>query len=303
VGVFGGNWQVGPSSDELTAKGLLGQSAQVSLTNGQALLQDLQVLRPTVHLRGRVVDNTGAPVGNIMLIVNQATNSGGLQINPQTAADGSFDAGVFGGTWNLSLECSSASERGLVPPQIMVSVVDGVDRTNLTLVARAATRYISGQIRDSGGNPVTANTYASIYVDGTNYNACGGGESSSFQIAVFDGTWQVGISGDVTGRGYDNPPSQTVTVGGGNGTANFTLYPLGQTPPRLGDASYANGQFQFSVWGSAERMYRIEMTTNVNNPASWTAVRTNTAFGGMFTFTDMNATGAVARFYRAVLVQ
>ena len=50
-------------------------------------------------------------------------------------------------------------------------------------------------------------------------------------------------------------------------------------------------------------MYRIEMTTNLSNPASWVALRTNTAFGGTFTFLDTNAPRVPPRFYRAVLAQ
>jgi len=120
---------------------------------------------------------------------------------------------------------------------------------------------------------------------------------------VFNGTWQIGISGDMTSRGYDNPPNQNVTVTGTNSPANIVLYPLGRTSPRLTGGTYGNGQFQLTLTGNPDAMYRIEMTTNLSNPASWAALRTNTAFGGTFTFLDTNAPRVPPRFYRAVLAQ
>jgi len=158
-------------------------------------------------------------------------------------------------------------------------------------------------INDNNGNPVNATTYATLFLNGTNYNVCGGNGGSSFSMAVFSGTWQIGISGDMTSRGYDNPPNQNVTVTGTNSPANIVLYPLGRTPPRLTGGTYGNGQFQLTLTGNPDAMYRIEMTTNLSNPASWVALRTNTAFGGTFTFLDTNAPRVPPRFYRAVLAQ
>src|SRR5437899_10903160 len=116
-------------------------------------------------------------------------------------------------------------------------------------------------------------------------------------MVVFNGVWVVGISGDLTSRGYDNPANQTVTVTGTNTVVNITLYPLGQTPPKLSSFSYANGQFQLILNGDTERMYRIEMSTNLFNSNSWVPLRTNVAYGGTFTFADTNATRVPAMYY------
>jgi hypothetical protein len=113
----------------------------------------------------------------------------------------------------------------------------------------------------------------------------------------------VGISGDLTSLGFDNPPAQNVTVTGGTNFLSITLYALGQTPPVLFSPYHNNGQFGFMVNGDVGQSYRIETTTNLNNPASWVALRTNVAFGGVFSFVDTNATRFPPRYYRAVLVQ
>ena len=306
VALFAGNWTVGPSSDDLLSSGLLGQSTNVTVTNGQALLANFQVQRPTAHLRGHVVDGNGNPVGNQSLVCFLTSGSNGpplVNLNAQTLGDGTFDIPVFGGSWNLGLECVSAAQRGLVVPYIIVNVTDGVDRNNLTLIAPFVTGYIVGTIQDNHGNPVSANVYASLSLNGTNYSACGGNGGSSFFIPVFNGTWNVGISGDLTSLGFDNPPGQNVTVIGGTNFVTITLYPLGQTPPRLFSPYYNNGQFTFMVSGSVGQSYRIETTTTLNNPASWVPLRTNVAFGGVFSFADTNAPAFPPRFYRAVLAQ
>ncbi len=302
--VFAGDWQVGPMSDELATRGLLGQNVAVTVTNGQAVSQNLQVRSATAHIRGRVIDSTGAPVDNMTIVVGLITNSGPFlyQVNPQTLQDGTFDVGVFAGQWSMALECNSASQRALVSPNFVLNVTNGVDITNITLVAQVATSFIYGTIKDNNNNPVSATVYTSTWLNGTNYNACGGNESTSFQVAVFSAPWQVGISGDLTSRGYDNPQPQVVNVTGTNATANITLYPAGLTPPRLIANNYANGQFQLTLLGDPGQFYRIEMSTNIGNPGTWVPLKTNQAFGGTFSFADTNAISGKPRFYRAKLV-
>lgn len=305
VAVFAGNWSVGPSSDELMQSGLLGQSTNVTLTNGQALLANLQVQRPTAHLRGVVVDGNGNPVGNQSLVcfINSTNGAPVINLNSQTLGDGTFDIGVFGGQWNLGLECSSAAQRGLVVPYIIVNVTDGVDHNGLTLRAPFATVYITGTIRDNHGNPVNAQTYAALSINGTNYTACGGNGGSTFVMPVFNGMWNVGISGDLTSLGYDNPPTQVVNVTGVTNAVTIVVYPLGQTPPRLFAPFYGNGQFTFTLVGDVGQSYRVDVSTNLSNPSAWLPLHTNVAYGGTFTFTDSNASPLPPRYYRAVLVQ
>jgi hypothetical protein len=305
IGVFAGDWNTGPDSEALAARGFLGQGANVSLTNGQALLQDFTLQRVTARLRGHVYDGNGAPLPFTSLVVQLVPQDGNQSLTsfyPETADDGSFDVGVFAGDWNIALECSDANDNGLVSPHLDVTVVNGVDQNNLALRCRNANAQISGTVRDSGGTPLRVSLYASGSANGTNYNVCTDTDlNGNFQLNVFNGVWNIGVSGDLTSRGYDDPPYQTVTVAAsGNAPANFTVYPAGTTPARLSNLRFGGGQFQFTLTGARERMYRIEATTNVNNPSSWVALRTNTAFGGIFEFADTNVASFGRRFYRAV---
>ena len=305
VAVTAGTWNVSLNADDLLANGWLGQSASVTVANGQAVLQNLQIQRPTAHLRGKVIVANGNPLGNFPIVAFPDGN--GANLNLQTAEDGTFDIGVTAGAWNIQLECGSAASQGLVGQSLHLVVTDGVDQNNLVVVAQPVTGYITGNIIDSQGNPVAASVYAGTTINGTNYNVCGGNNSStSFQLAVFNGVWQLGVAGDVTSQGYDNPNQVNVTSTGGTNHFNLVLYALGMTPPRIFSPSYIGGSFHFMVWGDNNQNYRVDTTTDPGNPAGWQSVVTNRIsggnMGGSFSFTDDNASGA-SRYYRVVRVQ
>ena len=176
IAVFPGTWYVGPDNSALTDMQLLGQQVSVSLTNNQALLQNVLVQQITAHLRGRAIDGSGTPLGNVTLSINQVISNSTLPFN-----------------------------NNVVSPNFPFTLVDGVDMNNVTLAASNVTSHMTINIVDNNGNPVSAQ----IYANPTNglWNACGGVNTSSQQVGAFNGTWQVGISGDLTPRGYDNPPN------------------------------------------------------------------------------------------------
>jgi hypothetical protein len=297
MGVFAGNWSVRPENSDAAALGLIGEGVSVSVTNGQALRQDFTVHRVTARLRGRIVDNNGSPVPD--LDINLGLVTGPYQstsvLYDRTQSDGTFDVGVFGGNWFIALECSGATDRGLVGPNLYLTVTDGVDRNGLVVVALRATNQIMVTIQDNNGSPVMASAWANLTVNGTNYNACSSFDDNGRQfIAVCPGNWHVGLSGEFSGRNYDNPRDQFVTVPGAT-TVSFTLYPLGQSPPILFFSSFINGHFQFTLNGVPDAKYRIDYTTNL---VSWLPLRTNTAFGGTFQFEDVSSGNSPARFYR-----
>jgi hypothetical protein len=284
--------------------GLIGQSVTVTVSNNAAVKTNLLVQQVSAHIRGRAVDNTGAPLPSANLAINQVLAGGGMagiNIYPQTAGDGSFDIGLFAGNWDIQVECSSAHSLNVVSTNLQVILTDGVDQNNISMVSQRITGQITVNIRDNLGNPVSVSPYAS-FSPGNNYNACNGNSGSSVPIGLCNGTWNIGISGDMTSRGYDNPPNQTITYAGGNPTVTFVLYPIGQTPAQLVQPGWSGGHFQFTVTGSPARMYRVQTTTTPANPGSWVSLATNTPYGGSFLFVDYSSTGG-ARFYRVGVVQ
>jgi hypothetical protein len=300
IGVLSNDWQVGPLN---LASNYLVQTTNVSILNNQAIPLNIQADLITAYLFGKLVDAHGNPQTNTLIVVNAVETNGFLTPLNQsytTADDGTFAIGLYGGTWNIAPECNSAGLGGLVPPSLNFTVVDGINQSNILLIELFATTTISGSFKDTNGNPVNGIAFASTTVNGTNYSPCGGGsgETNTYQIAVFPGEWTVGVSGNFTASGYDNPANQNVNVTGSGATVNFIFYPLGQTPPQLANPAYVSGNFEFSVQGDPNQNYCVQVSTNLK---TWKSLVTNTAYGGSFYFQDNSVTNP-ARYYRAVLV-
>jgi len=97
-----------------------------------------------------VIDNFSNAVANITLVVSPITTnntSGANSLYPQTAQNGGFDTGIYGGNWSLALEVGSAQSANLIGPILTFGVTDGVDINNITMVAETGTAQISGTSR------------------------------------------------------------------------------------------------------------------------------------------------------------
>ncbi|MDB6121634.1 MAG: regulator of chromosome condensation [Pedosphaera sp.] len=307
VGVLGSSFlNIGPDNSSLAAAGFIGSGTTLSITNGEAVLQNFIVRRITAHLRGHVLDNSNNPVANIQLVVSPTTDTNGSgSIYPQTSNDGSFDAGIYGGSWRVALECQSGAEQNLVSPDLQFNVTDGVDQNNISVVAQIATAHVTGTVKDNNQNPlVGVNLFCNISLNGTLYSSgCATTDNSgNYQLPVFPGTWTVGInSADVNARGFLTVPNQNVSIAGtNNGVVNFIAQPFSNSPPTLSQPLISGNQFHFHLTGSAGRNYRIESSTNLT---FWEILRTNAAIGGGFDFVDTNAPAFQRRYYRALLLQ
>ena len=292
-------WNIGPDSESLPSLGYIGSSVSVTISNGQAIRRDFTLHRATTHLRGQVVDNFGVPLGNVRLWINQGTptNRTSVGFSPNTADDGTFDAGLYGGTWTLELSCDSGFN--VVGPTLVFTLAEGVDQNNVVVIAQNATGTLTVNIQDDTGAPVSIPVFAGTTFNGTNYNdGCGNG-GSSVQLSVFNGIWQFGVAADLASLGYNWVAPQFVTVSGRSTTVTITLYPLGQSPARLSIPTVFFDLISFDVTGSFNQSYRVEYTTNLGRSAPWTPILTNQ---GMFPVFDFNPTLQPQRFYRAVRV-
>jgi hypothetical protein len=240
VSVTGGDWFIETDDDTaLAARGLVSQGTNSTIAGGQAVRADLVARRVTAHLRGRVVDDTGAPVAQIGF---GAGDFMGMFISSDTDASGNFDLGLFGGTWYLQLSRNDAADRGLIGPNLPIDVQDGVTQSNINYVAKRTTAQIVGSVRDNSNNPLAnVSVYASATVNNQSYNADGQTDGSgNFQLGVFNGTWQVGVDcSSLNSRGLDCVQNQTVIVSGGNGTVSFVAQP--RSPLRIDTVTLANG--------------------------------------------------------------
>lgn len=239
LGILSGSWSASPQSESLLAKGYTSSgSASFTLSNNQAKQANFVVQRVTAHLRGKVKDSGGAPIPNIMLVVQPVPldPSGAGTLSPSTDANGNFDVGVRAGTWQIALECVAAQARGYVNVSgSRFNVVDGVDQNNLALTYPLSTATISGTVTDNQSNPiadVTVNASQQINSNSSYFPGCVTTDSKgNYTIRVLSGTWLVSVdSGDLTSRGFDSVVDQSVTISGGSATANFIAR---VTPPEI----------------------------------------------------------------------
>jgi len=264
LGVTAGTWYVGPDNQNPGLAGYLVQSTNVTITAGQAVQVNLVARRSTAHFLGRVIDSGGAPVSDLQILA--VPQNGGSAPSATTAADGSFDIAVFGGTWNLQLETEGAAQRNLIGPMLTYGITDGMNISNITYAVRSVTAQINGNVHDTNSNPITfVNVGASVTVNGTNYSAYGRTDGSgNYSLGVFNGTWSVNVSSDdLSSRGFETPTNQNVTISGGNGTLNFTIYPI--QPLQITTTSLPPGEIS--------RNYHTNLqATGGQQPYNWSIV-------------------------------
>jgi len=302
VGALAGTVNVQLDGSAVTAAGFANvNQISVTLTNGQTSLQNFVLqhsIPPTAHLRGYVYDNNGNPLSNIPLVVNPVTPTNSpISINLNTAGDGSFDAGVYGGNWSILLECNFASSQNLVSPQLVFAVTNGVDINNIAFVVQNATAQINGVVTDNLGHPVgNLNLNGNATINGTNYFVgCISTDTNGFySMNVFSGSWTVSPdSNDLSTGGFAQTNRVISVTGPGTVNGDFALQ---LQPIFLGQPARVGGQFQFNFYGVNGRNYRIDGSTNLVN---WLPLQTNS---GSFFFGDSGSSTLSRRFYRAVQV-
>lgn len=223
MGVTGGSWNVGPSSDSGGLGGLVVQSAQVTLSDGQAVRTNFVAIASTAHIIGRAIDSSGAPIGD----VNIGASTDNTYNSVQTDSNGNFDIPVYGGQWNLQMSDSDAMSRGMVGPSLSLNITDGVDVSNLVYIARSSNRQISGSVKNSTNGVIAGiSVFASTTVNGTNYYMSAQTDpGGNYNLPAFNGVWSVSVddspSTGLTARGYSTVPSQNVDLTAASGTANF----------------------------------------------------------------------------------
>ena len=87
---------------------ILPSGQSVDLASGQAQQVNFTVSPVNAHLQGHVTNN-GTPVSGVTVGASPYNTSSSTWISAVTDANGYFDIGVYGGTWTITLDNSSAS--------------------------------------------------------------------------------------------------------------------------------------------------------------------------------------------------
>ena len=219
---------------------------------------------PTAHFRGRILDDTDAPVSNLGLFANGASAMLAGTTLGATDTDGFFDLPVFGGVWTLFFNSQGLPD--LIFPSYTFNITNGIDVTN-TIIARKLTGSISGYVRDQTNGAVPSLTLTvSTTVNSTSYNQNGFTDSAgNYSVAVFDGTWTVSLPPfDLLSRDYNPANPVNVTVPPTNGVANFSLYSIG---PANGAPGIVTTSLPDAFLGQA--YYQTVTVTNADQYLSW----------------------------------
>lgn len=298
LGVTEGDWFVEPRADRLGVLGYLGRTAVVTATAAAATAQDLNVRRVTAVVKGRLVDDGGIPVPALTLVATETTFNFRKQV--VSGPDGTFEFGLFGGSWSVTCDEFEAEMRGLLAPRLTVAVQDNVNQNGVELLFRSATVIISGTVTNAAGAPIT-----SIYVSGsltagaTTYQTSGFTlDDGTYSFRVAPGNWQFSLS-PLADQGYQNPAPQDVVVTGDT-VVNWSVTTAPPTPPTLTIRLVAGGRFQLTLTGQGNTQYTIDFASSLTNVV-WTPLLTNTTDPAGVLVQEDTPPAGLPRFYRARL--
>ena len=174
----------------------------------------------TAHLRGKVLDETNAPIGNIAIFAG--TNNGAINTGSNVDAGGNFDIPLFAGNWQLGL--SNIFGLGLIPQDYSITVVNNVDQNGLVFRALHGTATISGTVKSTTNVAIGGvNVFGSATNGGNTYSSSATTDAGgSYSLPVFSSTWTVGVdSNGLATQGYQPVASQSAFVPSGTVILNF----------------------------------------------------------------------------------
>jgi len=254
LGIYGGTagnpkewWIQLDRDDDNGPSNYIGTSPNFQVTDGIDINGiNYLVYVVTAHLRGTVLDENNAPFSSGNMNIFASLQSGNTYSDSDLGNDGSFDIGVFNGTWNLGLSNDSGSGV-LAQNSLQVVVSNNADQNGLVFRVRHTTGTISGTVKNTqgaglGGIRVSADTT----VGGASFNNSALTDSGgNYSIPVFSATWNVSPNNfgpeGLANLGYQPVSSQNVTTGAGNSTVNFVALLPDNTPPSLVSSLPANG--------------------------------------------------------------
>jgi len=228
--IMSGTWNVGVSSN------ITFNNQTVTVT---APLTTVNFAPPpvTAHLTGTVTNN-GEAVTGITIAAQLSGNDSNSSVFATTGGDGSFDLGITSnGTWSLYLPSDYADSNNLLGQVLLETVTSNQSIANIAYHIINGTRTISGNVLDSGSNPVVdVSVYASDTLNGIIYNATAYTDNNgNYSFPIVSGTWNVDVNSSIFFL------QQSVPVNGSSVQVNF----IPPTPFQL----WQNAQFnstQFS---------------------------------------------------------
>lgn len=231
-------WRVSAGDEvmELGYVGMNGDSGTIAdATSGSVTNVQVTLPKATAMIYGTVTDDLGNAISGIHMQANP--QNGSYNASGRSSNSGKYSLGVIPGTWYASPTQEDLAAGGWVTQNPSITIASG-QAIQQNFILRHSTAHINGTLKDSSNNALSGiNVYAFSTISGVSYNSNATTASDgSFQLAVLDGTWQVGV--DCSGlapKSLSCVPNQSVTISGSDQTVSFVAYPVGAAVPAVTD--------------------------------------------------------------------
>lgn len=177
---------------------------------------------------------------------------------------------------------------GPVTVSVTVSNLSGAITSNSVITVQDTTAPVITLI---GPNPMTVQCFSKFTDPGATANDACEGPVPVFAIGTVNtsspGAYKITyLASDSSGNNSTN--TRTVTV-------------VAPAPPTVSNAAMmTDGSFSLNLNGQVGQPYRIQATTNLADPGSWTVIMSGTFGVGPSVFSDTNVTSNPTRYYRLV---
>jgi hypothetical protein len=277
----------------------------VDVTTGAVANVNLDFPKGNAMYYGRFTNHLGVPFANVQIDAGDDENFKGRGF---TDANGNYSVVVFAET-NQWYGSPDSADNGPLANYI-VSQSQGLVFTNGQAIrqdftALPASARISGQVKDSFGNPVVGVSLSGNAAIGGSYYSSANVDTDNggnYSFAVAPGQWYVQFTAN--GNGPENLASHgledlfgpyVVNIPPTNATRDITVYPTGT--PVLGQPQrFSPSQVGFNVNGSINASYTLQVSTNLSS-TNWISQFNFQLTGNPFPITDSQATNR-QRFYR-----
>lgn len=189
MGLAEGAWFIAPYEVEMSERGLFGDGQTVTLANDEAQVLNLVFTQGGAHLRGQVVDVSGAAVSGLEV---EAWNFGAVTARAYTDIDGAFDIHVTGGRWYVKIVDDGFFLSAMVADAAIAEVAEGGIFGGIQLIAAPVIGHLTGRFVDSSGLAIT--NLPLVATNGLGmFLFQNPGMDGEFDFAVSSGNWTVQI--------------------------------------------------------------------------------------------------------------
>jgi len=304
AGVTPNTWKIGTDSQSVALHGFVDfqQKTTVDTTSGSVTGIVISLHKANALFYGSVTDNYGSPIVGETVYADD--NSDQYEGTGRTDTNGTYYAAAYapGGIssgWLINPDNSNPAFIDDVFSESSTNI-NNSQAIQLNFVGILSTNFISGDVTDVNGHPITnINVYAYAGIEANQYNLNSITDTNGhYSFNVVNGNWKVGVCWGGTDclatNFYQSVSEQSANISNNNAVVNFTVDFLQpaiitvQASPRTGGSVSGSGAYEA---GSSQQLNAIANSGwiftgwsdgNNSNPRNITVPLTNITFTANF---------------------